>query len=137
MRIRWRRRRQVARPGGRCSSPVRIRQVQTLPLNIVHIYLKVLCVLCFFSGTSEHLWVLFPDVFMVLTSEVAVDIIKHAFITKFNDITAEVRNTILHVCGALLFLHESPPSFAHPSTRCTASTEPAWPLTSSAVDRRT
>lgn len=35
---------------------------------------------------------LFPDVFMVIMSEVAVDIIKHAFITKFNDITADVRN---------------------------------------------
>lgn len=40
---------------------------------------------------SDHLWVLFPDVFMVVTSEVAVDVIKHAFITKFNDITADVR----------------------------------------------
>ncbi|XP_053734600.1 transmembrane anterior posterior transformation protein 1 homolog isoform X3 [Synchiropus splendidus] len=43
-----------------------------------------------FSWNPEHLWVLFPDVFMVVTSEVAVDIIKHAFITKFNNITADV-----------------------------------------------
>lgn len=43
------------------------------------------------SFVAEHLWVLFPDVFMVLTSEVAVDAVKHAFITKFNDITADVR----------------------------------------------
>ncbi|XP_069387129.1 transmembrane anterior posterior transformation protein 1 homolog isoform X2 [Paralichthys olivaceus] len=43
-----------------------------------------------FSWNPEHLWVLFPDVFMVVTSEVAVDVIKHAFITKFNDITADV-----------------------------------------------
>ncbi|XP_056239319.1 transmembrane anterior posterior transformation protein 1 homolog isoform X2 [Seriola aureovittata] len=43
-----------------------------------------------FSWNADHLWVLFPDVFMVVTSEVAVDIIKHAFITKFNDITADV-----------------------------------------------
>ncbi|XP_077465153.1 transmembrane anterior posterior transformation protein 1 homolog isoform X2 [Stigmatopora argus] len=43
-----------------------------------------------FSWNLEHLWVLFPDVFMVLTSEVAVDAVKHAFITKFNDITADV-----------------------------------------------
>ncbi|XP_028271423.1 transmembrane anterior posterior transformation protein 1 homolog isoform X2 [Parambassis ranga] len=43
-----------------------------------------------FSWNTDHLWVLFPDVFMVVTSEVAVDIIKHAFITKFNDITADV-----------------------------------------------
>ena len=38
----------------------------------------------------DHLWVLFPDVCMVVTSEIAVDIVKHAFITKFNDITADV-----------------------------------------------
>ncbi|KAG8510317.1 Transmembrane anterior posterior transformation protein 1 [Galemys pyrenaicus] len=38
----------------------------------------------------DHLWVLFPDVCMVIASEIAVDIVKHAFITKFNDITADV-----------------------------------------------
>uniref|UniRef100_A0A8C5GCQ5 Transmembrane anterior posterior transformation protein 1 homolog n=1 Tax=Gouania willdenowi TaxID=441366 RepID=A0A8C5GCQ5_GOUWI len=43
-----------------------------------------------FSWNTDHLLVLLPDVFMVVTSEVAVDIIKHAFITKFNDIPADV-----------------------------------------------
>ncbi|XP_026112319.1 transmembrane anterior posterior transformation protein 1 homolog [Carassius auratus] len=43
-----------------------------------------------FSWNSDHLWVLLPDVFIVIMSEVAVDIVKHAFITKFNDITADV-----------------------------------------------
>lgn len=43
--------------------------------------------MCLFS---DHLWVLFPDVVMVITSEVAVDVVKHAFITKFNDISADV-----------------------------------------------
>ncbi|XP_073676733.1 transmembrane anterior posterior transformation protein 1 homolog isoform X2 [Garra rufa] len=43
-----------------------------------------------FSWNSDHLWVLLPDVFMVILSEIAVDIVKHAFITKFNDITADV-----------------------------------------------
>ncbi|KAJ3587525.1 hypothetical protein NHX12_011122 [Muraenolepis orangiensis] len=43
-----------------------------------------------FSWKPEHLWVLCPDVIMVIASEVAVDIIKHAFITKFNDITADL-----------------------------------------------
>ncbi|KAM9377069.1 transmembrane anterior posterior transformation protein 1 homolog isoform 1-T1 [Pholidichthys leucotaenia] len=43
-----------------------------------------------FSWNPDHLWVLLPDVFMVVTSEIAVDVIKHAFITKFNDITADV-----------------------------------------------
>ena len=40
--------------------------------------------------SPDHLWVLLPDVFMVISSEVAVDIVKHAFITKFNEITADV-----------------------------------------------
>ena len=39
---------------------------------------------------TDHLWVLCPDVIMVIASEVAVDVIKHAFITKFNDISADV-----------------------------------------------
>uniref|UniRef100_A0A665TND4 Transmembrane anterior posterior transformation protein 1 homolog n=1 Tax=Echeneis naucrates TaxID=173247 RepID=A0A665TND4_ECHNA len=43
-----------------------------------------------FSWNPDHLWVLFPDVLMVIASEVAVDIVKHAFITKFNDISADV-----------------------------------------------
>uniref|UniRef100_H0VB09 Transmembrane anterior posterior transformation 1 n=1 Tax=Cavia porcellus TaxID=10141 RepID=H0VB09_CAVPO len=43
-----------------------------------------------FSWNPDHLWVLFPDVYMVVASEIAVDIVKHAFITKFNDITADV-----------------------------------------------
>ncbi|XP_056265971.1 transmembrane anterior posterior transformation protein 1 homolog [Pseudoliparis swirei] len=43
-----------------------------------------------FSWNTDHLWVLFPDVIMVIASEVAVDIVKHAFITKFNDISADV-----------------------------------------------
>ncbi|EPY86466.1 hypothetical protein CB1_000312004 [Camelus ferus] len=44
----------------------------------------------FQMSNSDHLWVLFPDVCMVIASEIAVDIVKHAFITKFNDITADV-----------------------------------------------
>ncbi|XP_030638189.1 transmembrane anterior posterior transformation protein 1 homolog [Chanos chanos] len=43
-----------------------------------------------FSWNSDHLWVLLPDVCMVIASEVAVDVVKHAFITKFNDLTADV-----------------------------------------------
>ncbi|KAF5904936.1 transmembrane anterior posterior transformation protein 1 isoform X1, partial [Clarias magur] len=43
-----------------------------------------------FSWNSDHLWVLLPDVLMVVASEVTVDVVKHAFITKFNDITADV-----------------------------------------------
>ncbi|XP_072318321.1 transmembrane anterior posterior transformation protein 1 homolog [Eucyclogobius newberryi] len=43
-----------------------------------------------FSWNGDHLWVLFPDVVMVIASEVAVDVVKHAFITKFNNISADV-----------------------------------------------
>uniref|UniRef100_A0A9J8D0S6 Transmembrane anterior posterior transformation 1 n=1 Tax=Cyprinus carpio carpio TaxID=630221 RepID=A0A9J8D0S6_CYPCA len=43
-----------------------------------------------FSWNTDHLLVLLPDVVMVITSEVMVDVVKHAFITKFNDITADV-----------------------------------------------
>ncbi|KAI4886977.1 hypothetical protein NFI96_015875, partial [Prochilodus magdalenae] len=43
-----------------------------------------------FSWNPDHLWVLLPDVVMVVASEIAVDVVKHAFITKFNDITADV-----------------------------------------------
>ncbi len=39
---------------------------------------------------TEHLWVLIPDVLMVLTCEFLVDWVKHAFIVKFNEIPVEV-----------------------------------------------
>lgn len=50
--------------------------------------------MCLFS---DHLWVLFPDVVMVIASEVAVDVVKHAFITKFNDISADVSPSFLRL----------------------------------------
>ncbi|XP_011839522.1 PREDICTED: transmembrane anterior posterior transformation protein 1 homolog [Mandrillus leucophaeus] len=50
-----------------------------------------------FSWNPDHLWVLFPDVCMVIASEIAVDIVKHAFITKFNDITADVSVLLIRV----------------------------------------
>lgn len=49
----------------------------------------------------DHLWVLFPDVVMVLASEVAVDVVKHAFITKFNDISADVSPFCKHYFHSL------------------------------------
>ncbi|XP_070539868.1 transmembrane anterior posterior transformation protein 1 homolog [Ptychodera flava] len=38
----------------------------------------------------DHLWELMPDVVTVLVAEVIVDWVKHAFITKFNEIPADV-----------------------------------------------
>lgn len=43
-----------------------------------------------FSFSPDHIWVILPDTLMVLGAEVLVDWIKHAFITKFNEISAEV-----------------------------------------------
>uniref|UniRef100_A0A8C6WYJ6 Transmembrane anterior posterior transformation 1a n=1 Tax=Neogobius melanostomus TaxID=47308 RepID=A0A8C6WYJ6_9GOBI len=43
-----------------------------------------------FAWNLGHLWKLIPVVVMVVVSEVAVDIVKHAFVTKFNNISAEV-----------------------------------------------
>lgn len=51
---------------------------------------------------SDHLWVLFPDVVMVLASEVTVDVVKHAFITKFNDISADVSSPPISVGAGLI-----------------------------------
>lgn len=52
---------------------------------------------------ADYMWGLFPDVVMVIISEVAVDCVKHAFITKFNDIPADVRTkpiyTIILYCA--------------------------------------
>lgn len=50
-----------------------------------------------FDFFLDHLWVLFPDVVMVLASEIAVDVVKHAFITKFNDINADVSSLLIRV----------------------------------------
>jgi len=38
----------------------------------------------------EHFWVLVPDMILVMMSEFVVDWVKHAFITKFNEIPSEV-----------------------------------------------
>lgn len=57
---------------------------------------------------SDHLWVLFPDVVMVLASEFTVDVVKHAFITKFNDISADVSSPPISV-GTGLFQRTNHP----------------------------
>lgn len=43
-----------------------------------------------FAWNLGYLWKLVPVVLMVVIAEVAVDIIKHAFVTRFNNISAEV-----------------------------------------------
>lgn len=81
---------------------------------------------------SDHLWVLFPDVAMVIASEIAVDVVKHAFITKFNDISADV--SAVHTKAEFHDMADNLVSFL--CHRCTESTEPVSPSTWSAVDRK-
>ncbi|XP_041368796.1 transmembrane anterior posterior transformation protein 1 homolog isoform X2 [Gigantopelta aegis] len=42
-----------------------------------------------FSWNLDHIWVIVPDVILVLGAEFIVDWIKHAFITKFNEISSD------------------------------------------------
>ncbi|XP_014790977.1 transmembrane anterior posterior transformation protein 1 homolog [Octopus bimaculoides] len=43
-----------------------------------------------FSWNPEHISVILPDAVMILLAEVVVDWLKHAFISKFNEISKEV-----------------------------------------------
>lgn len=43
-----------------------------------------------YSWKSERFWVLLPDCCMVLIAEIFVDWIKHAFITRFNELQLDV-----------------------------------------------
>ncbi|CAG7830376.1 unnamed protein product [Allacma fusca] len=43
-----------------------------------------------YSWEESRFWVLFPDCVMVLLAEICIDWLKHAFITRFNEIPAEV-----------------------------------------------
>lgn len=42
-----------------------------------------------YSWKEERFWVLVPDCFMVLFAEILVDWIKHAFITRFNELQVD------------------------------------------------
>lgn len=39
---------------------------------------------------SEQFWILLPDCILVLVSEIFVDWIKHAFISRFNELQPEI-----------------------------------------------
>ena len=59
------------------------------PLAMYHMkYLESLYHRVF--SVADHLYVILPYLMAVLISEYFVDWIKHAFITKFNDIPVEV-----------------------------------------------
>lgn len=56
----------------------------------VLLFIVVLQTMKEYSWRSETLWVLVPDCLLVLFSEVLVDWIKHAFITRFNELPVDV-----------------------------------------------
>lgn len=43
-----------------------------------------------YSWKEERFWVLLPDCIMVLLAEITVDSLKHAFVTRFNEIPATI-----------------------------------------------
>ena len=51
---------------------------------------KTIVILRYDNFLADHLYVICPYLFAVLLSEYFVDWIKHAFITKFNNIPVEV-----------------------------------------------
>lgn len=56
----------------------------------VLLFIVVLQTMREYSWKEERLWVLVPDCLLVLLAEVLVDWIKHAFITRFNELKVDV-----------------------------------------------
>lgn len=87
------------------SAEIRLQKINFLNTSsiskICTIYIKnkdmYLGIYLFFP--PDYMWGLVPDVVMVIISEVAVDVVKHAFITKFNDISADVRTQQFLKCS--------------------------------------
>lgn len=56
----------------------------------VLLFIVVLQTMKEYSWKAERFWVLLPDCFMVLIAEIFVDWVKHAFITRFNELQVDV-----------------------------------------------
>lgn len=56
----------------------------------VLLFIVVLQTMKEYSWKEEQFWILLPDCLIVLVSEVFVDWIKHAFISRFNELPADV-----------------------------------------------
>ncbi|XP_071506645.1 transmembrane anterior posterior transformation protein 1 homolog [Diadema antillarum] len=55
---------------------------------MVLLFFVVLRNMAAFSWSLDHFWKMLPDVLMVLCAEVLIDWVKHAFISKFNALSA-------------------------------------------------
>lgn len=60
--------------------------VEAFSVQYTYVLFNDLCCIFF----VERFWVLLPDCLMVLFAEVLVDWIKHAFITRFNELPVDV-----------------------------------------------
>lgn len=57
---------------------------------VVLLFIVVLQTMKEYSWRADRFWVLIPDCIMVLLAEIFVDWIKHAFITRFNELQVDV-----------------------------------------------
>lgn len=57
---------------------------------VVLLFIVVLQTMKEYSWRADRFWVLVPDCIMVLVAEIFVDWIKHAFITRFNELQVDV-----------------------------------------------
>ena len=68
-----------------------------------------------YAWKAERLAVLLPDCIMLLSAEVLVDWVKHAFITRFNELHSTVyRDYTIKVAYVWLKLGRRAPSLIHP-----------------------
>lgn len=57
---------------------------------VILLFIVVLQTMKEYSWKSDRFWVLLPDCMMVLIAEIFVDWVKHAFITRFNELQVDV-----------------------------------------------
>lgn len=57
---------------------------------VILLFIVVLQTMKEYSWKSDRFWVLLPDCLMVLIAEIFVDWVKHAFITRFNELQVDV-----------------------------------------------
>src|SRR6218665_335219 len=64
----------------------------------------------------DHFWVLIPDIMLVMIFEFLVDWVKHAFITKFNEIPSEVNCDLLLTSQQIRMRYEHTHTHRHTLT---------------------
>ncbi|GAB6023288.1 hypothetical protein CHUAL_008098 [Chamberlinius hualienensis] len=57
---------------------------------VILLFIVIIQTMKEYSWKEERFWILLPDCLMVLFSEILVDWVKHAFITRFNEIPTDV-----------------------------------------------